>query len=134
MIACHVINIVPTADREKATVRVRIAFDQLDARILPDMGVKVHFLEARVPDVAAAKADGAGAELAAVARDGEQPIVWVVREDSVERRAVRLGATRGDETDVLAGISAGEIVVLRPVAGVARWRSGQGRKEILSDE
>ncbi len=46
-IPSHVINIVPTADRQKATVRVRIGFDQLDPRILPDMGVKVSFLEDR---------------------------------------------------------------------------------------
>ena len=115
VIPCHVINIVPTADREKATVRVRIAFDQLDGRILPDMGVKVRFLEARVPDVAAAK-PMARVPRSAVGLDGGQSIVWVVREDSVERRAVRLGATRGDETEVLAGINAGEVVVLRPVA------------------
>ena len=45
----HVISNVPTADRQKATVRVRIAFDQLDPRILPDMGIKVRFLEDESP-------------------------------------------------------------------------------------
>ena len=47
VIPSHVINIVPTADRQKATVRVRIGFDTLDPRILPDMGVKVSFLDDR---------------------------------------------------------------------------------------
>jgi RND family efflux transporter MFP subunit len=115
VIPSHVINIVPTADREKATVRVRIAFDQLDPRILPDMGVKVRFLDAAPPDAAAAKPT-ARVPTSAVARDGNQPIVWVVRDNSVGRRAVRLGATHGEETDVLAGVSAGEVVVLKPVS------------------
>jgi RND family efflux transporter MFP subunit len=115
MIPSHVINIVPTADREKATVRVRIAFDQLDPRILPDMGVKVHFLEARPPDAAAAKVV-ARVPSSAVARDGEQAIVWVARDQkTVERRAVRVGIARGDTVDVLVGVSAGEAVVLKPV-------------------
>jgi RND family efflux transporter MFP subunit len=113
VIACHVINIVPTADREKATVRVRIAFDRLDARILPDMGVKVHFLDAAPADPAAAKVV-ARIPLAAVAHDGEQAIVWVVHGSNAERRAVRLGATRSDDADVLAGIAAGDTVILRP--------------------
>ena len=114
VIPCHVINIVPTADREKATVRVRIAFDQLDGRILPDMGVKVRFLEAGPPDAAAAK-PAARVPTSAVARDGDRPIVWVVRDNTVERRAVRPGTVHGAQTDVLAGIGAGEIVVLKPV-------------------
>ncbi len=113
VIACHVINIVPTADREKATVRVRIAFDQLDARILPDMGVKVHFLDAAPADPAAARAV-ARIPLAAVAHEGEQAVVWVVHGSNAERRAVRLGATRSDAADVLAGIAAGDTVILRP--------------------
>ncbi len=52
VIPSHVINIVPTADRQKATVRVRIAFDTLEPRILPDMGVKVSFLEDREVEAA----------------------------------------------------------------------------------
>ncbi len=116
-IASHVINIVPTADRDKATVRVRIAFNQLDPRILPDMGVKVHFLDAAPVDPAAAK-PVSRLPSAAVARDGEQPIVWVVTAGRVERRAVRVGITRAGTIDVLAGIRAGEIVVVNPPAGL----------------
>ncbi|HZF15260.1 MAG TPA: efflux RND transporter periplasmic adaptor subunit [Steroidobacteraceae bacterium] len=112
-IASHVINIVPTADRDKATVRVRLAFDQLDPRILPDMGVKVHFLDAAPVDPAAAK-PVARLTNSAIAHDGEQSIVWVINRGRVERRAVRLGAARGDSIDVLAGIRAGEVVVVNP--------------------
>jgi RND family efflux transporter MFP subunit len=113
VIPCHVINIVPTADRQKATVRVRIAFDRLDPRVLPDMGVKVRFLEAAPPDAAAARAV-ARIPVSAVAHDGEQAIVWIVRDAQVERRAVRLGAAAGDDVDILAGVHAGEVVVVTP--------------------
>ncbi len=115
-IPSSVITIVPAADRQKATVLVRIAFDRLDPRILPDMGVKVSFL---------AEAE-AGAERkarlvvpkAAVRKDGGEDVVLVVREGRVERRAVRVGASQGDEVDVLAGLTAGETVVVEAPPGL----------------
>jgi RND family efflux transporter MFP subunit len=112
-IASHVINIVPTADRQKATVRVRIGFDTLDARILPDMGVKVRFLD----DPAG---DGGPASIAAripaeaLARDGEQDVVWVIKGEVLERRAVRVGSEQAGLRDVLAGVAAGETLVASP--------------------
>lgn len=117
-IPAHVINIVPTADRQKATVRVRIAFDELDARILPDMGVKVQFLEDADTK---SQAVGSSVQLPseAVARSGEQPVVWVVKGGAVERRAVRLGAERGGQVHVVAGLRAGETVVAKPVDGLS---------------
>ncbi|MGQ0833914.1 MAG: efflux RND transporter periplasmic adaptor subunit [Gammaproteobacteria bacterium] len=117
-IPAHVINIVPTADRQKATVRVRIAFDELDARILPDMGVKVQFLEDADTK---SQAVGSSVQLPseAVARSGEQPVVWVVKGGAVERRAVRLGGQRGGQVDVIAGLRAGETVVAKPVDGLS---------------
>jgi RND family efflux transporter MFP subunit len=106
----HVISIVPTADRQKATVRVRIAFDELDERILPDMGIKVRFLEG---------AGGAGAARPtipqnAVVRDGDATVVWVVRDGKVEQRAVRLGAPQGGSIPVVEGLEGGESVVVDP--------------------
>lgn len=110
-IPARVIIPVPTADRQRATVLVRIAFDALDPRILPDMGVKVVFLGAPVP--AAAEA---GPRLlvprAAVRRDGSQDVVFVVAGDRAERRAARVGRTEGDKVEVTAGLAAGERVVL----------------------
>lgn len=117
-IPAHVITTVPTADRQKATVRVRIGFDQLDPRILPDMGVKVSFL--RDPEAASAPATAANAAArfeipkAAVRTEGERSIVFVVRDDRVERRAIRTGLERGDTIEVLSGLSAGEQVVINP--------------------
>ncbi len=104
-------TVIPTADRQKATVKVRITFDKLDARILPDMGVKVSFLD-RAPDTSVAPA--VLVPLDAVRREGEQAFVFVVKDDRVERRAVRTGRDRGTEIEVSAGLRHGESVVTRP--------------------
>jgi RND family efflux transporter MFP subunit len=106
----HVIGIVPAADRQKATVRVRIAFDQLDARILPDMGIKVRFLEA--PGQAAAAKPMLPAN--AVAKDGKATVVWVVRDGKVEKRTVELGKEAAGSFPVLKGLEGGESVVVDP--------------------
>jgi len=108
-IPCHVIAIIPTADRQRATVEVRVGFDQLDSRILPDMGVKVAFQEP------GARASGgrAGAlvpESAVSEVDGKQ-YVWLVVDDMVERRAVATAGTRGQEMLITSGISGGEKVI-----------------------
>jgi HlyD family secretion protein len=104
---------VPTADRQKATVLVRIGFERLDPRILPDMGVKVAFLGAAEP--AQASAPGRpriAVPKAALRSDQGQSIVFVVVEEHVERRAVRLGDARGDEVEIVSGLAAGERVVV----------------------
>jgi len=108
-----VIMPVPTADRQKATVRVRLAFDALDPRILPDMGVKVAFLSEQ-GEAAAATSVGKPALVvprAAVRKEGDKDVVFVVQGDHVERRAVGLGTAPGGDAVVLSGLSAGEQVV-----------------------
>jgi RND family efflux transporter MFP subunit len=108
-IPARVIAIIPTADRQKATVRVRVGFDGLDPRILPDMSVKVAFQSA-------GEAGGAERGLtlprAAVRRRDGRDVVLVVREGRVERRAVSIGATLGDDLTVAAGLAGGERVVV----------------------
>jgi RND family efflux transporter MFP subunit len=109
----RVITTVPTADRQKATVLVRIAFDQLDPRILPDMGVKVTFLR----EAAAAEAEPAPTALvpkAAVRTSDGTSHVFVVRGDAVERRTIQTAGTDGDRLEVSAGLSAGDRVVIAP--------------------
>lgn len=120
-IPCHVINIVPTADRQKATVRVRIGFDQLDPRILPDMGVKVSFLDDRSSEPAATAASRPAVRVPteAVMKEGDTTFVWRVRDESVERVAVRTGGERSGQTEVLSGIAAGDVLVAKPVDGLA---------------
>jgi RND family efflux transporter MFP subunit len=104
----RVISIVPTADRQKATVRVRIAFDELDPRILPDMGIKVRFLE----EATAGPRGSPTMPERAVVRDGESTFAWVVRDGRVERRAVKIGEARDGNVPVLQGLAGGEAVVL----------------------
>jgi len=119
-IPAKVRTVIPTADRQKATVKVRAAFDRLDPRILPDMGVKVTFLgeERSVPA-------GAGRTLVpktAVLEEGGTAAVFVHREGRVERRAVKLGQARGNEHEVIAGLSDGDQVV---TTGTKELRDGQ---------
>jgi RND family efflux transporter MFP subunit len=114
-------TVIPTADRQKATVKVRVAFDRLDPRILPDMGVKVTFFGEEANHAA-----HGGAQVfvprAALRVEGDSPAVFVYRDGRVERRAVRLGEARGDQQEVLAGLSDGEQVV---TTGLAELRDGQ---------
>jgi len=117
-IPSHVINIVPTADRQKATVRVRIGFDALDPRILPDMGVKVSFLE-ESGNTAASTRPGVRIPASAVLRDADTRYVWRIRDDEVERVAISVGGERDGQIEVLSGIQAGDIVVARPVPGLS---------------
>ncbi|MDE2150628.1 MAG: efflux RND transporter periplasmic adaptor subunit [Gammaproteobacteria bacterium] len=110
-IPAHVIAVVPTADRSKGTVKVRIGFDRktgapLDARILPEMGVRVSFLAAAGTGNQPGPS-GVEVPAAAVLGGGDQGSVFVIHGDRVERRAVRLGARDGDQVQVLAGVPAG---------------------------
>lgn len=108
----HVITTVPSADRQKATVRVRIAFEKLDPRILPDMGVKVSFLNERPAQIDAAPRARLLVPKTAVRTDDGANVLFVVREDRVERRAVKVGAEDGDQVEIVSGVNAGEKVVL----------------------
>jgi HlyD family secretion protein len=126
-IPAHVITTVPTADRQKATVRVRIGFDKLDTRILPDMGVKVSFLAENRPETTVATS---AARLlvpkAAVRSVDGRDVVFVVKDERVERRAVKVGQADGDQVQVVAGLNAGERVV---VEGPSTLADGERVKE-----
>jgi len=106
-IPCTVIAIIPTADRQRATVEVRVGFDALDPRILPDMGVKVAFQE----DTDTAAAPGVLVPASAIRRTAGRDTILIVREGLVERRAITVGEALGEEVAVLAGLAAGEIVI-----------------------
>ena len=114
-IPAHVITLVPTADRQKATVLVRIGFKQLDPRILPDMGVKVTFLREAEAGGAAAAASAQAVTLvpqSAVKTDSGTTFVFLVNGQTVERRAVKIGGTDGERVEVLAGLKGGDRVVV----------------------
>jgi HlyD family secretion protein len=115
-IPARVITTVPAADRQKATVLVRIDFETLDPRILPDMGVKVSFL--REPTAADTGGEGGTrpprvlVPKRAVRSAEGADFVFVVRDGHAERRAIKLGVADGDQVEVLSGLSAGERVVI----------------------
>jgi RND family efflux transporter MFP subunit len=113
-IPAHVITLVPTADRQKATVLVRIGFAKLDPRILPDMGVKVTFLREEQGAAAPAARAVTLVPQAAVKTEAGASYVFVVRQNSVERRAIKTGGTDGDRLEVVAGLSGGDQVVISP--------------------
>jgi RND family efflux transporter MFP subunit len=117
-IPSHVIAIIPTADRSKATVKVRIGLDVKDPRIVPDMGVRVSFLEESQPVQAQERPHGVLVPAAALRRDGDQDFVFLVRDGRAERRAVTLGTPRGDSRQVLSGLTAGETVIVDAPAGL----------------
>jgi RND family efflux transporter MFP subunit len=112
-----VIAIIPTADRSKATVKVRIAIKQKDARIVPDMGVRVAFLE-DAPARPAAKTAAVLVPSEAVRVEGTQGVVFVYANDRVRRRAVTLGPEVGGQRHIVSGLQDGERVVLSPPASL----------------
>jgi HlyD family secretion protein len=108
-IPAHVITAVPTADRQKATVKVRIAFDAKDERVLPDMGVKTTFIDT---EPAAETSNVVEIPKGAVRRDGERDVVFVMQNDHAERRAVRVLQTDNDKARIAAGVNAGDNVIV----------------------
>jgi RND family efflux transporter MFP subunit len=121
-IPCKVIAIIPTADRGKSTVKVRVGFDQLDPRILPEMSVKVAFRDA---GGAAATRTVTVPKNAVQSQDGRD-VVFVVQNGRVERRAVTVTDTQGDDSVLSAGVSAGEKVVVNAPADL---KDGMAVKE-----
>src|SRR5688572_9654871 len=115
-IPCKVIAIIPTADRQKATVKVRVGFDKLDKRILPDMGVKVAFQSSG--DDTAPVSRSITLPKSAVREENGRTVVWLVRDGRVERRAITVAAKTGDEVTVAGGVNGGERVVVEGADGL----------------
>jgi len=113
-------TIIPTADRQKATVKVRIAFAALDPRILPDMGVKVSFLSGE-KSVQDSQVRTLIPRQALREIEGKQ-VVFQYREGRLALRTVTVGSKQASEVEVLEGISPGDTVV---VSGPANLKDGQ---------
>ena len=116
-IPASVITTVPAADRQRATVLVRIAFDQLDPRILPDMGVNVAFLEKEAP-AATSRSTRLWIPVSAIRREEDRSVVFLIDGDVVERRAVTTGLQDGSDIEVLGGIRSGERVIVELPSGL----------------
>ena len=108
-IPAKVIAIIPTADRQKSTVKVRVGFEKLDPRILPDMGVKVAFQRAGAAPVASREIF---VPKAAVRQQDGHDVVWLVRDGKAERRAVTIGSKHENDVGIAAGVNSGDRLVL----------------------
>src|ERR1043166_8501212 len=124
-IPCKVIAIIPTADRQKSTVKVRVGFDKLDSRILPEMGVKVAFHETVASAPANANRGVAVPKAAIQQRDGRD-VVLVVQNGRAEQRDVTVSSSSAQEAVVSAGVVSGERVVTDWPAGLAKGSAGRG--------
>jgi RND family efflux transporter MFP subunit len=125
-IPCKVIAIIPTADRQKSTVKVRVGFDKLDPRILPEMSVKVAFRETGGGTATAVRAVLIP-KSAVLSQDGRD-VVFVVQNGRAERRAVTVIDPKGDDSVLSAGVSAGESVIVDSPAGLIDGTAVKGKK------
>jgi len=124
-IPSKVIAIIPTADRQKSTVKVRVAFNQLDPRMLPEMGVKVAFREQG--DLPGASSGMALIPKGAVHEEGGRDVVFVFQDGRAERRAVTIAGADGEDKIVSAGLNPGDKVILDWPAGL---KEGSRVKEL----
>jgi RND family efflux transporter MFP subunit len=110
-IPCKVIAIIPTADRQKSTVRVRVGFDRLDPRILPEMAVKVAFRDTGAATTRSPVSLVTLPRAAVQSQDGRD-VVFVIQGGRAERRAVTVAGTQDAEVTLSAGVAVGEKVAL----------------------
>lgn len=118
-IPAEVIAVIPTADRAKATVKVRVRMKQIDERVLPEMGARVAFLDEAPTASNAARAPGLLVVADAVQATGDSGVVFVIHDDHVERRAVRLGARQGTVQTLLSGVSSGDRLAMGDLSKLA---------------
>ena len=117
-------QVVPTADRQRATVQVKVTIADRDPRILPEMGAKVDFLEpaARTGDASRAPARPVVRVPAAAVHDsGSVSIVWIVRGEKLARRVIQAGPVSAGLREVRSGLSGGEQLL---IGGIDTPREG----------
>jgi len=119
--AAKLVKLYPQVNRQKGTLKVEVAIPEPDARLRPDMSVRIHFL-------ADAKPTEAGEPVvlvprAALQREGDAVFVWLVSGGQLRRQPVRAGAELGDRVVVLEGLLGGEALVVGDAAGLAEGAS-----------
>jgi HlyD family secretion protein len=123
-------QVVPTADRQRATVQVKVSILDRDPRILPEMGARVDFLEeasGKSQTPAAAGPARFRVPAAAVREQNGQPVVWLVRNGRLEARPVEAGPVSGDFREIRSGLTGGELLL---VGGVENPRAGMRVKPV----
>lgn len=109
--AAYVAKIVPTADRAKATVMVKVAFRSYDSKVLPEMGAKVLFLTKEAPSAQATVQPLLTVSSSAVAKRGDQHVVFMVREERAVEVPVTIGRQMVSLTEILSGVTSGDRVI-----------------------
>ena len=105
-------KIVPTADRQKSTVKVKVRFDKVDARILPDMSAKITFIQ-KDPQAATHQAARVTVPKSALLQRDGKTVVLVLNGDRMQSQAVTIGSEFGDRVEIKQGLAGGEILVVR---------------------
>ena len=118
-------QVVPTADRQRATVQVKVSILDHDPRILPEMGARVDFLEPEAPAPGAAAPSRIRVPAVAVRVEGGQSVVWLVRQGRLEPRPVQAGPVSGGFREIRSGLAGGELLL---VGGVDAPRAGMAVK------
>ncbi|MGS0998435.1 efflux RND transporter periplasmic adaptor subunit [Rhodanobacter sp. UC4436_H3] len=127
-IPAHVVAIVPTADRGKATIKVRVALERKDARVVPDMGARVSFLEEK-QGASAPLPQGVLVPATAVAQRDGRSVVFVVDGEAVRQRTVSPVAQAYGEFRLLpAAVKPGDSVVVSPPAELHDGSAVQTKK------
>jgi RND family efflux transporter MFP subunit len=126
-IPCKVIAIIPTADRQKSTVRVRVGFDRLDPRILPQMSVKVAFRTSADTPAPARAARVVVVPKSALRSAAGRDFVFILQGGRAERRAVTVASTQDGDSVLSAGVTAGEKVIVEAPATLVDGMSATER-------
>ena len=127
-IPSRVRTIIPSADRQKATVKVRISFLKLDPRILPDMGIKVTFLADEPLKHEAAATPAVLIPQSTVRDEDGKKVIFLLEGEKVERRAITLGSNRGSDVEAVAGVAAGDRLVVNAPANLRDGQTVQVQK------
>ncbi|MDB4252909.1 efflux RND transporter periplasmic adaptor subunit [Gammaproteobacteria bacterium] len=112
-IASEVIAIIPTADRNKATVKVRIGLLEKDERVLPDMGAKVSFLKEQVAETPE-KLEGVMVPFSSVIKEGNLSYVFIIKNGLIEKTNVSVESSSSNFSRVTNGVEVGDSVVTDP--------------------
>ena len=110
----HVIAVIPTADRGKATIKVRVSLDSRDTRVVPDMGARVSFFERAAPAGQPQARPSVLVPQSAIVKRGSQSVAFVLTDGKAKQTSVSTGRTIGDDIEVTAGLNAGDELILQP--------------------
>ncbi|MEF2155237.1 efflux RND transporter periplasmic adaptor subunit [Luteimonas sp. FXH3W] len=110
----HVIAVIPTADRGKATIKVRVSLDSRDTRVVPDMGARVSFFERAAPAGQPQAKPSVLVPQSAIVKRGSQSVAFVLTDGKANQTSVSTGRTIGDDIEVTAGLKAGDELILQP--------------------